>query len=112
MPCFSCYIVFAWDDDVVELLRRAGGVGPAAEGRFGRGNPRNYRHEHGNSRGDGHRFIGSRAQRPQITPSIHTWVPPPSRVGYLLSRWRGPATPPTYLPSEAVKIYMYCRLVA
>ena len=34
-------------------------------------------------------------------------VPPQSRVGYLLSRWRGPATPPTYLPSEAVKIYMY-----
>ena len=31
---------------------------------------------------------------------------------YLQSRWRGPATPPTYLPSEAVKIYMYGRLVA
>ena len=37
-----------------------------------------------------------------------TWVPPPSRVGYLLSRWRGPATPPAYLPSEAVKIYCTC----
>ena len=39
-------------------------------------------------------------------------VGPQSRVGYLLSRWRGPATPPTYLPSEAVKIYMYVGLVA
>ena len=26
---------------------------------------------------------------------------------HLLTRGRGPATPPTYLPSEAVKIYMY-----
>ena len=47
-----------------------------------------------------------------LVDSAEHWVPPPSRVGYLLSRWRGPATPPTYLPSEAVKIYMYGRLVA
>ena len=34
-------------------------------------------------------------------------VPAPSRVGYLHPRWRAPATPPTYLLSEAVEVYMY-----
>ena len=42
-----------------------------------------------------------------VKPHGLYWVPPQSRVGYLLPRWRGPATPPTYLLSEAVKIYMY-----
>ena len=47
-----------------------------------------------------------------LTARERTRVRAPSRVGYLHTRGRGPATPPTYLLSEAVKIYMYVGLVA